>query len=124
MKWASCIAGQATTNWKAHREGDPRTPLVIKYSWQHPEREEEGELLREATDTNPYAGKRGMLQGDISINNLMMNEDEDDPSWRSFLTDLDLAIISVYRSGFGFFYLSLFGKTYLRNLLTHGISGW
>jgi len=29
--------------------------------------------------------------GDISIN-LMMNEDEDNPSWRSFLTDLDLVI--------------------------------
>ena len=36
--------------------------------------------------------KAGVLQGDISINNLMMNEDDDDPSWRSFLIDLDLAI--------------------------------
>jgi hypothetical protein len=50
MKRARCIAGRATTCWKAHREGDPRTPLVIKDSWQYPEREEEGELLREATD--------------------------------------------------------------------------
>jgi hypothetical protein len=58
MNRAPCIAGQATTSWKAHREGDPRTPLVIKYSWQYPEREEEGELLREATDTNLYARKR------------------------------------------------------------------
>jgi len=33
-----------------------------------------------------------MLQRDISINNLMMNEDEDNPSWPSFLIDLDLAI--------------------------------
>ncbi|RVD83929.1 uncharacterized protein DFL_005701 [Arthrobotrys flagrans] len=47
---ARCIAGRATTCWKAHREGDSQTPLVIKDSWQYPEREEEGELLRKATD--------------------------------------------------------------------------
>jgi len=34
----------------------------------------------------------GMLQRDVSINNLMMNEEEDNPSWPSFLIDLDLAI--------------------------------
>ncbi|KAF1365192.1 hypothetical protein EJ07DRAFT_150724 [Lizonia empirigonia] len=46
-----CIAGRATTCWKAYRKGDEsRKPLVIKDSWQYPEREEEGELLREATD--------------------------------------------------------------------------
>lgn len=51
MKRAPCIAGRATTCWKAHREGDDsRMPLVIKDSWQFLEREEEGELLREATD--------------------------------------------------------------------------
>jgi Fungal protein kinase len=33
-----------------------------------------------------------MLQRDISINHLMMNEDEDNPSWPSFLIDLDLAV--------------------------------
>lgn len=46
---ASCISGRATTCWKAHREGDPQTLLVIKDSWQYTEREE-GELLREATE--------------------------------------------------------------------------
>ncbi|KAK3936587.1 hypothetical protein QBC46DRAFT_366821 [Diplogelasinospora grovesii] len=50
MKRAPWIAGRATTCWKAHRKGDPQTPLVIKDSWQYVEREEEGELLREATD--------------------------------------------------------------------------
>jgi serine/threonine protein kinase len=50
MKRAPCIAGRATTCWKAYREDDPQTPLVIKDSWQYTEREEEGELLREATD--------------------------------------------------------------------------
>lgn len=51
MKRAPCIAGQATTCWKAYREGDAaQSPLVIKDSWQYTEREEEGELVREATD--------------------------------------------------------------------------
>lgn len=49
MQRARCIAGRATTCWKAHREGQPQTSLVIKDSWQYPERDEEGELLREAT---------------------------------------------------------------------------
>jgi len=44
-----CIAGRATTCWKAHREGDPRAVFIIKDSWQYPERDNEGELLREAT---------------------------------------------------------------------------
>ncbi|KAL8296174.1 hypothetical protein RB600_001590 [Gaeumannomyces tritici] len=50
MARAPCIAGRATTCWKAHREGDPQTQLVIKDSWQYTERDEEGDLLQEATD--------------------------------------------------------------------------
>ncbi|KAL6695058.1 hypothetical protein J3F84DRAFT_395316 [Trichoderma pleuroticola] len=34
----------------------------------------------------------GLLHRDISINNVMINEDEEDPSQRGFLIDLDLAI--------------------------------
>jgi len=30
----------------------------------------------------------GMLQRDISMNNLIMNEDDNNPSWRSFLRKL------------------------------------
>ncbi|KAF3768304.1 hypothetical protein M406DRAFT_251055 [Cryphonectria parasitica EP155] len=45
-----CIAGRATTCWKAHSEEDPRTILVIKDSWQFPERDVEGDLLRKATE--------------------------------------------------------------------------
>jgi hypothetical protein len=53
MKRAPCVAGRATTCWKAYREGDPsRAPLVIKDSWQYPEREEEGKLLREAAEND------------------------------------------------------------------------
>jgi hypothetical protein len=47
MKRGPCIAGQATNLLEAYREGDySRTPFVIKDSWQYPEREEGGELLR------------------------------------------------------------------------------
>ncbi|PHH58539.1 hypothetical protein CDD81_5432 [Ophiocordyceps australis] len=46
---ARCIAGRATTCWKAHREGYPEEPIVIKDSWQYEERDEEGQLLLEAT---------------------------------------------------------------------------
>ncbi|KID86141.1 Protein kinase-like domain protein, partial [Metarhizium majus ARSEF 297] len=44
----SCIAGRATTCWKAHREGSSEI-LVIKDSWQYKERKEEGDLLQLAT---------------------------------------------------------------------------
>ncbi|CAI6091430.1 unnamed protein product [Clonostachys chloroleuca] len=49
MKRARCVAGRATVCWRAHRKEDPQTPLVIKDSWQYTDRDEEGELLREAT---------------------------------------------------------------------------
>ncbi|RYN85705.1 hypothetical protein AA0119_g13200 [Alternaria tenuissima] len=50
IKRVPCVAGRATTCWKVYQEEDPGTPLVVKDSWQYPEREEEGELLREATE--------------------------------------------------------------------------
>ncbi|KAK3943782.1 hypothetical protein QBC46DRAFT_376216 [Diplogelasinospora grovesii] len=42
--------------------------------------------------------KAGFLHRDVSINNLMINEDNSNPSWPSFLIDLDLAI-KVQRDG-------------------------
>jgi serine/threonine protein kinase len=36
--------------------------------------------------------KAGLLHRDISINNLIINEDDGNPSWRSFLIDLDHAV--------------------------------
>jgi Fungal protein kinase len=51
IRRATCVAGRATTCWKAYRDGDKsKAPLVIKDSWQYPERDEEGEFLREATE--------------------------------------------------------------------------
>ena len=51
MRRHASVAGRATTCWKAHREGDESNEiLVVKDSLQYPEREEEGELLREAME--------------------------------------------------------------------------
>jgi hypothetical protein len=171
----ACIAGRATTCWKAHHEEDPSATFVIKDSWQYMEQSKEGELLRAAADKrvvnvaryyhhetillrgeaddiqntvrggiNPSDAKdyraevhigpsfnrvhkrvivqdfgmpihmatsrsallfalegciqghdslrrAGLLHRDISSNNLMINEDGNNPSWPSFLIDLDLA---------------------------------
>ena len=47
---AACIAGRATTCWKAYRQGDDsKKPLVVKDSWQYVNRPEEGELICKAT---------------------------------------------------------------------------
>ena len=50
---APCIAGRATTCWKAIREGEEGdgspTRFVVKDSWQSVDRPEEGELLCKAT---------------------------------------------------------------------------
>ncbi|GLB10438.1 hypothetical protein AtubIFM57258_006846 [Aspergillus tubingensis] len=50
IKRTTCIAGRATTCWKAYREDDPGIPLVAKDSWQDTEHDEEGSLLQEATN--------------------------------------------------------------------------
>ncbi|KAH0550889.1 hypothetical protein GP486_007747 [Trichoglossum hirsutum] len=52
MRRAPCIVGRATTCWLTYREEDKskKMPYVVKDSWQYPEREEEGILLREATE--------------------------------------------------------------------------
>ena len=75
MRRARCIAGRATTCWKAHREEDPRTQLVIKDSWQYVERNDEGELLREATSkgvvnvARHYYHQAVMVRGHNDIRN-------------------------------------------------------
>ncbi|KEF50882.1 uncharacterized protein A1O9_13063 [Exophiala aquamarina CBS 119918] len=51
MRRAPSVVGRATTCWKAYRDGDEsKAPLIIKDSWQYPERDQEGELIREATE--------------------------------------------------------------------------
>ncbi|KAI0903609.1 hypothetical protein F4823DRAFT_267708 [Ustulina deusta] len=67
MRRARCIAGRATTCWKAHREEEPRTPFVIKDSWQYLERDDEGELLREATSRDVVNVARYYYHGTIRV---------------------------------------------------------
>lgn len=188
MNRKASMASRGTTCWKAHPEGYPNMPLVIKDAWLHPEQNNEGDMLREVTDkgalnvvrcyhhetvqvrgedddvlnnvrqqldittASNYYGpgsqmpsskqstaasskkarnrihrriilrdsgkpiyeassrmtllealegciegheallKVGVLHRDISKNNLVINEDEKNPSWGSFLIDLDMAI--------------------------------
>lgn len=47
MKRARCIADRATTCWKTHLKGYPRTSLVIKDSWHCTDRDEEGDIHQE-----------------------------------------------------------------------------
>jgi hypothetical protein len=58
----------------------------------------------------------GMLQCDISPGNLIINEEADNPSWSSFLIDLDLAI-KEQRQGFS----GARGKTGTRAFMAIGV---
>ncbi|KAK6955896.1 hypothetical protein Daesc_003542 [Daldinia eschscholtzii] len=64
-----CIAGRASTCWKAHPEEDPSTTLVIKDSWQYPERDVEGELLREVTEKGVCNVARYYHHETVYVNN-------------------------------------------------------
>ncbi|KAF2690847.1 hypothetical protein K458DRAFT_473916 [Lentithecium fluviatile CBS 122367] len=63
--------------------------------------------------------RAGMLQCDISPNNLMMNEEDDNPSWRAFLIDLDLAIKEQRENPSG-----ARGKTGTRAFMAIGVLFW
>ena len=68
MRGASCPVGQAMTCWKAHHEGDKSmTPLVIKDSWQYPEREDEGKFLQEATEKGVLNVARYYYHGTVQV---------------------------------------------------------
>ncbi|KMU75272.1 hypothetical protein CISG_04691 [Coccidioides immitis RMSCC 3703] len=60
--------------------------------------------------------KAGLIQSDISPRNLLVNEDDNNPSWRSFLIDLDLAI-RAQRDGFS----GARGKTGTRAFMAIGV---
>ncbi|KKZ65096.1 hypothetical protein EMCG_01336 [[Emmonsia] crescens] len=71
---ARCIAGRATTCWKVHREADElQIPMVVKDSWQYPERDEEGELLCEATEKGVINVARYYHSETVQVNG--MNDD-------------------------------------------------
>lgn len=67
MRGASCVVGRATTCWKAHHEDESDKPLVVKDSWQYPEREDEGELLREAAEKEVVNVARYYYHGTVQI---------------------------------------------------------
>ena len=91
MQHARCIAGRATTCWKAHHEGHPQTPLVIKDSWQYPERDEEGELLREATDQGVVNVARYYYHKAVQVHGT------DDDIRRNVRRGLDITTAANYR---------------------------
>ncbi|KAG5996144.1 hypothetical protein E4U52_007228 [Claviceps spartinae] len=63
--------GRATTCWKAHVKDHPEMPLVIKDSWQLPERDEEGELLKQATSRNVVNVARYYLHETVKIGGII-----------------------------------------------------
>ncbi|KAJ5215349.1 uncharacterized protein N7498_001756 [Penicillium cinerascens] len=91
MSRAPCIAGRATTCWKAHREAEPGVPLVVKDSWQYAERDEEGELLQEATERGVVNVARHFHHVTIRI------RDQDDDVQGNVRAGLDIRTASNYR---------------------------
>ena len=92
MKRAPCVVGRATTCWKAHREGDEsQKPLVIKDSWQYPERDEEGELLREATEKGVINVARYYHHETVRVN------DKDDDILDNVRKGLDITTATNYK---------------------------
>ena len=70
MNRARCIAGRATTCWKAYREEDPDALFVVKDSWQYVERDEEGGLLREATGKGAVHVARYYYHETVRVRNI------------------------------------------------------
>jgi hypothetical protein len=91
IKRVPCVAGRATTCWKAYREGDEsRAPLVIKDSWQYPERSEEGELLRESTEKDVVNVARYYYHGTVRVS------DQDDTVRGNVRRGLDVTKATNY----------------------------
>ncbi|PZD30685.1 hypothetical protein A1F97_10045 [Pyrenophora tritici-repentis] len=93
IKRVPCVAGRATTCWKAYKEENPDTPLVIKDSWQYPEREEEGELLREATEKDVVNVARYYYHETVRVGT------QDDSIRRNVRQGLDVTKATNYKPG-------------------------
>lgn len=93
MKRARCIAGRATTCWKAHRKEDPLTPLVIKDSWQYTDRPDEGKLLQVATERNVVNVARYYHHETVRVRGA------DDDIRSNVRKGLDVATATNYRPG-------------------------
>ena len=94
IKRAPCVAGRATTCWKGHLEGDDSMrPLVIKDSWQYPERKEEGELLREATGKDVINVARYYYHETVHVNG------KEDDICGNVRRGLDITMATNYSQG-------------------------
>ena len=92
VKRSPSIVGRATTCWKAHREGDDLwTPLVIKDSWQYPERPQEGEMIREATEKGVVNAARYYYHETVSVGN------QDDDVESNVRKGLDIYVKEIKR---------------------------
>lgn len=93
MKRAPCISGRATTCWKAHHKDDPHTPLVIKDSWQYTDRDEEGDLIQEATEKGAINVARYYHHETVRVRH------SDDEIRNNVRKGLDVTKATNYRSG-------------------------
>jgi len=93
MKRVPCIAGRATTCWKAYPKEDPQTPLVIQDSWQYPELEEEGELLGEATEPGIINVARYYHHETVQVGGI------DDDIRSNVRKNLDITLAENHRAG-------------------------
>ncbi|WVO17615.1 hypothetical protein L204_105312 [Cryptococcus depauperatus] len=85
IRRTQCVDGRATTCWLAYAESDPEKPLVIKDSWQDPERDYEGELLREATENGVVHVARHYYHATVRVG------DEDDDVLANIRRGIDLS---------------------------------
>lgn len=90
IRGAQGIVGRATTCWKAHLEGNKSSVFVIKDSWQYPERDEEGDLLKEAREQNVANVARYYYHETVRIRN------EDDDIRSNVRRGLDITRASNY----------------------------
>ncbi|CAI0652176.1 unnamed protein product [Colletotrichum noveboracense] len=90
---ARCVAGRAATCWKAHPEGHPETLLVIKDSWQYPERDEEGDLLCGVTDKGVVNVARYYHHETVQVHKT------NDDIWNNVRRGLDVTAATNYRPG-------------------------
>jgi hypothetical protein len=88
-----CVAGRATTCWKAYSEEDPDTPLVVKDSWQYSEREEEGELLCKATERKVVNVARYYYHETVRVGT------QDDSICGNARQGLDVTEVTKYKPG-------------------------
>ncbi|KAK5633468.1 hypothetical protein RRF57_009182 [Xylaria bambusicola] len=93
IRSAHSIVGRATICWKAYFEGDKSKPFVIKDSWQFPERDEEGELLQQATRQEVTNVARHYYHETVRI------QANDDDIQGNVRRGLDITRASNYRTG-------------------------